>query len=296
MRRLLAGIVVMAMAACGGAGEGPPETAAGATARLQVVAGFYPLAEAVQRVGGDHVAVSNLTAAGAEPHDLELTPRQVDRMADADLVVYLGGGFQPAVEETAERQAQRRIDVLERLPAGGDGRDPHVWLDPVLMLAVVDAIEAELAAIAPSAGETFEANATAYRAELTALDEEYRGRLAGCRLRVLVTSHAAFGRLAARYGLEQHAIAGLSPEAEADPARLSELADLVENFGITTVFYETLTSARTAETLAREVGVKTAVLDPIEGLSGDAIERGASYASVMRDNLAALRSALGCPG
>ncbi|HLF40622.1 MAG TPA: zinc ABC transporter substrate-binding protein [Acidimicrobiia bacterium] len=295
MKRLTVGLVLLLVAACGG-DDGRAQTAAGSTARIQVVAGFYPLAEAARRVGGERVEVANLTPAGAEPHELELSPRQVDRIADADVVFHLGGGFQPAVEETAERHAARPVDLLRDLPVSRDEADPHVWLDPVLMMSMVGAVEEALAAADPPGRAAYAANASAYRTELEALDDEFRTGLAGCARRVLVTSHAAFGHLAARYGLEQEAIAGLSPEGEPDPRRLSELVDAVRESGTTTVFSETLTSSRIAETLAREAGVATAVLNPLEGLTDEEIGRGETYASVMRQNLAALRSALGCPG
>lgn len=291
MRRLLLclTVVVAALAACD-EGSGGEQTAT-------VVASFYPLAEAAERVGGRDVDVVNLTPAGTEPHDLELTPDQVDAVEDADVVLYLGGGFQPAVEELAGRRAGGSVDLLAALGLKeGDGGDvdPHFWLDPTLLAEAVGAVEAALAAAEPSARTEFEANADDYRDELASLDEDLRRGLATCERRDMVTSHAAFSYLARRYDLEQVAIAGLSPEAEPDPDRLSDLTDLIRQRGVTTVFYEALVSPDVAETLAREAGVGTAVLDPIEGLSEDDADAGADYATVMRRNLEALRRALGC--
>jgi len=297
-----AAVAAFGLLACGEDG-----TAAGDHSRLQVVASFYPLAEAAERVGGDQVDVSNLTPAGSEPHDLELSPDQVDRIDEADLVVYLGAGFQPAVEDVVERADVRSLDLIDivRLEAAGEqgsdeaeglegGLDPHFWLDPTRMVDAADAIEAALADASPDDAAAFATNADAYRDELTALDAEYADRLASCERHEIVTSHAAFHYLAERYGLEQLAISGVSPESEPDPERLAELSDLIDDHGVTTVFYETLVPPDLAETLAREAGVDTAVLDPIEGLSDDAIDNGASYVSVMEENLASLREALGC--
>ena len=258
---------------------------------VRVVAGFYPLAEAARRVGGDRVAVDNLTPAGAEPHDIELSPRQVDRLEDADLVLYLGGGFQPPVETVARRRGDRGVDLLAGLASGDD---PHVWLDPTRMAAVVDRVQEALARVDPAGAAGYRSRADALRADLAALDAELSAGLADCPRRLLVTSHAAFGYLAARYGLEQEAVSGLSPEAEPDPRRLAQLADLVRSRGVTTVFTETLVAPDVAETLAREAGATTAVLDPLESLSEEAAAGGADYFSVMRDNLRALRAALGC--
>lgn len=277
-------------AACAGA-----DGAAPAGGRLEVVAGLYPLAEAAVRVGGDEVEVVNLTPAGAEPHDIELTSRRRDRLEDADLVLYLGQGFQPAVEEVAAT-AGTAVDLLAGLPLveGEEGLDPHVWLDPELMIRLVDGVEGALARLDPARAGAFAERAGTYRSELRRLAGDYRSGLASCRRRVLVTSHAAFGYLTRRHGLEQEALAGISPESEPSPARLSELVDLIEAKGVTTVFTETLVPPRVAEALAREADVEVAVLNPLEGLTEEEASRGETYVSVMRDNLAALRRGLDC--
>ncbi len=291
-RRLLSAIAVtvalLGSAAC--AGSKPERVADG---RFLVVAGFYPLAEVAREVGGDLVDVRDLTPAGAEPHDLELTTDQVDLVEDADLVLYLGGGFQPAVASAAKRAGGTRLDGL----AGESGADPHVWLDPRGLSrivertrdALVDALDVD-----DERAATIRSNATEYLRELEGLDAEMASGLADCERRVIVTSHDAFGRLAARYDLEQIAIAGLAPEAEPDPRRLAELTDEIRDRDVTTVFSEALVSPEVAETLAREAGVRAAVLDPIEGLSDGRRRAGEDYLTVMRTNLAALRLALGC--
>ena len=171
--------------------------------RISVVASFYPMAEIASRVGGDRVKVTNLTPVGVEPHDIELTTRQVDQLQDADLVIYLGKGFQPAVAEIAERRSKGSLDVL-----AGD-LDPHFWLDPTLMVRAVDRVTSAL-------GDTFMANAHQYKDGLDALDDEYQRGLADCERKEIVTSHEAFSSLARRYGLTELAIAGLSPESEPD--------------------------------------------------------------------------------
>jgi zinc transport system substrate-binding protein len=325
MRRLVSVGVVSAMAvglaACGGDDASPQTSGSTATdvgEPLRVVANFYPLAEALQRVGGDRVEVANLTPPGAEPHDIEITSDDVDEIEDADLVVYLGGGFQPGVEKVAEGRSGPTVDIATKVPleagdheaieaeeAGGEAHaeegdehgdvDPHFWLDPTLIRAAVDAIAAELASLSPADEAAFAANAAAYGAELTALDAEFTAGLTGCARTEIVTAHAAFYYLAHRYGLEQLAITGLSPDSEPDPQRLDELADLVEREGVTTIFSETLVSAEIAETLARETGATTAVLNPLEGLTDEQLDAGETYLSVQRENLAALQSALDCP-
>lgn len=274
-----------------------PGTASEGDDRVRVVASFYPVAEAAEKIGGDLVEVVNLTPAGSEPHDLELSPDQVDELQDADVVLYLGGGFQPGVEEVAERREGTTVDVLEAVQRNDKAPaspDPHFWLAPELMSVAVERIEETLATAAPEHAEAFTANAAQYRETLAELDRDFETALSNCRRRTIVTSHAAFHHLAASYDLEQLSISGLLPESEPDPKRLAELSDAIHDKGITTVFYETLVAPEVAETLAREAGVETAVLNPLEGLTEFDVDQGKDYVTVMRENLSALTSALGC--
>jgi zinc transport system substrate-binding protein len=281
-----------------------------------VVAAFYPLQFAAESVARDIADVSVLTPPGVEPHDLELSPAQVAQIAEADLVLYVKG-FQPAVDEAIEQQAaDRALDVSSGLTllAGEDahaddgadahadegadahadehgGSDPHVWLDPTNMAAIGTAIGARLAEIAPDDAAAITANADDLALQMTQLDDDFTAALATCTSRDLVVSHEAFGYLADAYGLTQVGISGLSPEAEPSPARLREVADLVQAEGITTIYYETLVDPRVAQTLADETGARTAVLDPLEGLAEGSSD---DYTSVMLRNLETLVVGQGC--
>ncbi|MFC0034072.1 metal ABC transporter substrate-binding protein [Micromonospora chaiyaphumensis] len=289
------------LAACsdGGGGSDPD--------RVDVVAAFYPLQFLAEKIGGDAVAVTSLAKPGAEPHDLELHPRQVGQVADAELIVYLSG-FQPAVDEAVEQNGgDRAFDVAGVQPlldaaAGGHqhegeagheeesgGKDPHLWLDPTRLATVGDRLAERLGAVDPDRAADFTARAAALRTELTGLDADYTRGLATCQRREVVTSHTAFGYLAAHYRLEQVGITGLSPDAEPSPQRLAEVAKEAREHAATTIFFETLVSPKIAETVAREVGARTAVLDPIEGPPADG-----DYLSAMRANLQTLRTALDC--
>ncbi len=254
-------------------------------------------------MGGADVDVTNLTAPGVEPHDLELTPDQIEAITTADVVLYLGGGFQPAVEDAIRDAQGTVVDLSEGLrdlpvPATetspGLTADPHVWLDPVSYSQVVQRVESALAEADPAEASTFASNGQAFTARLNSLDRDYRTGLAVCTRNIIVTSHAAFGYLAQRYGLQQEPIAGLSPEAEPDPQRIADLKSLVEQTGVTTIFTEDLVSPKVAETLASETGASTAVLNPLESLTPDQLSTGEDYVSVMGENLDTLRSALGC--
>ena len=253
------------------------------------MAAFYPLAFAATQVGARDV--ENLTPPGAEPHDFELTAKDVIRVQGARLVVYVGRGFQPSVEAAVERRSGPSLDVLDHVEllrsgdGGGGGVDPHVWLDPVRYAAIARAIAGAL-------GDPSAANGIVAR--LRTLDRQFRRGLEHCRRRELVTSHAAFAYLAARYRLEQVPLLGVAPEAEPNPGQVTRLVHEVRASGATTVFFERLLSPSLAETVARESGATTAVLDPLEGLTAAEVDRGADYFSVMHANLAALRNGLGC--
>ena len=284
MPRVLAAtaVALLAVAGCGGDGGGAGD------ARPRVVASFYPLAEVAGRVGGDDVEVADLTPPGTEPHDVELAADDVDRLLDADLVVFLGGGFQPAVEDVVATRDGPSVDVLDTGAGDGGSDDPHVWLDPTGLSRIVAHVADAVVELVPGRATDVEGRAERYRAELADLDAELADGLDGCDRDLVVTAHDAFGPLARRYGLRAEAITGLSPEAEPDPGRLADLADLVEREGVTTVFTEELVAPDVAEALAREAGVRTAVLDPVEGPS----EGG--YLAAMRRNGEALGEALGC--
>jgi zinc transport system substrate-binding protein len=255
------------------------------SSRETVVASFYPLAFAAEQVGGEAVSVENLTPPGAEPHDLEVSPSDVSKIKSAELVLLLGHGFQPQLEDAAGSGAD--VVALLDTPALGlhpDG-DPHVWLDPIRYTKIVDRIGVVLRR--PSA-------VSRLLARLGKLDKDYRRGLADCARRDIVTSHEAFAYLAERYGLNQIAVTGLNPEAEPTPQALQQTVDVVRASDATTVYFERLVSPRLAETVARETGTKTAVLDPIEGLTDTERKQGDNYFTLMRANLHALQTGLGC--
>lgn len=259
----------------------------------QVATAFYPLQFVVERVAGGHAEVSDLTRPGQEPHDLELDVRETADIARADLVVH-ERGFQAAVDAGVDQNATGAVlDAAEvGLEKDPEGRpDPHFWLDPARMAELTDRVAAALGRIDPAHAAVFDANAARLRRQLTALDTAYAEGLRGCARDTIVVSHDAFGYLA-KYGLTLESITGLSPDAEPTPADLGRLDELIRTEGITTVFSERLASPRVSESLARDAGVTTAVLDPIEGLSDQT--SGEDYLSLMRMNLSALEEANGC--
>jgi len=282
MRRIiLLAILGLTLASCGSPDPTPT------SGSLRVVAAFYPLQYAAQQVLGDAATVSVLTPPGAEPHDIELTPQQAGEVADADLVLYIPG-FQPALDAALEGRSNA-LDVtrtIAELPGPEGGTDPHVWLNPLNMSAIGAAIADRLASTPGVA-----ARQQSFNAAMDALNTEWQAGTSSCEQPTLVVSHDAFAYLAAQYGFTQVGIAGLSPDAEPSPARIAEIADLVTEQGITTIYYETLVDPKVAQTIAAETGATTALLDPIEGIAEGS---SADYVSIMQTNLQTVRIGQSC--
>ncbi len=272
-----------ALTACGGSAQAEG---------TRVVASFYPYAFVAEQVGGPHVEVENLTSPGVEPHDVELKPKQVGAVQEADLVIHQQG-FQNAVDRAVEQAGRSEDDVLDVAELVSlSGRDPHTWLDPRTMIAVTQEVGARLSDADPTHAKEFAANARRLEAKIEQLDSDLAAGLKTCRTRTIVTSHAAFHYLAERYELSQVPIAGIEPSNEPSPAQLAEISSLVRHEGITTVFTEELVSSAVADTVAQETGAGTATLDPIEGLGEDTADE--TYLTLMRRNLDTIRTANGC--
>lgn len=313
-RRLISGSAIAAVTALGlGTLSACSDSSAapGDTGKFDVVASFYPMAYLAERIGGDHVHVTTLTSPGQEPHDLEISPRQIGGLERSDAVLYLKG-LQPSVDEAVDQSPVRtKIDAatlttLEEhgTEVGGhaaeheghdhegeNGKDPHIWLDPVRYAEVAQGVGRAFEKADPDHAADYKKNTAALVKQLDELNTDFEEGLAHTRSKVFITTHAAFGYLAERYGLTEEAISGLDPESEPSGARVRELHKLAKADGVSTVFYETLVSDRTAKTVAGDAGLKTDVLDPIEGITRKS--RGQDYLAVQRANLKALQSALG---
>jgi zinc transport system substrate-binding protein len=286
-------IAALALSACGSAGVAANGRVGG---RLAIVASFYPLQFATQQVGGDFVAVTSLTRPGAEPHDIELTPRGVATVSRASLVVY-EKGLQGAVDQAVESEGGNRGLVVAQaahldLRLASGTTDPHFWLDPQRYSEVATVIAERLARIDPAHRVDYEKNAKVFEDKLTALSGEFTSGLASCQRKDIVTSHAAFAYLAKRFGMRQIAINGISPDQEPKAGALAAVSTYAKAHGVTTIYAETLASPAIAQTVAKETGARMSTLDPLEGLT----ERssGKDYFEVMRANLTALRAGQGC--
>ncbi|MFJ6566355.1 metal ABC transporter substrate-binding protein [Streptomyces sp. NPDC091292] len=318
-RRLISGTALAAatalglgaLSACSTSDTGDGKNGANG-GKLDVVASFYPLEFLAKEIGGGHVAVTSLTEPGQEPHDLEISARQTAQLQEADVLLYLKG-LQPAVDDAVQQSGvKNKVDAasLTTLEKHGDevgghaeehddhghsaegaGTDPHIWLDPVKYGEVAQGVGKSLEKADPDHATEYRKNTNALVKRLDGLNTQFKDGLKDTTSKVFITTHAAFGYLAERYGLTEEAISGLDPESEPSAARVKDLQKMAKADGVTTVFYETLVSDKTAKTLANDAKLKTDVLDPLEGITDKS--KGSDYFQVMESNLAALRTALG---
>jgi len=297
---IVAMAAALVLSACG---ESPPSQG-----KPLVIASFYPIYEFTHRVAGEAAQVVSLVPTGVEPHDWEPSPQDLKEIRDARLLVYNGGGLDPWVSrlvtdhtspKTVVVRATEGVTFLTSTPSSSGKAvqpipDPHVWLDPVLAQSMVETIRRALVKADPEHAATYIENARRFTTELQALHEKFSAGLAHCARREVVTSHAASGYLAKRYGLTLVPVMGLTPEAEPSPAQLASIVRFARDRKVKYIFFETLVSPALAETLAREIGARTLVFNPIEGLTREEQAAGRGYVALMEENLANLRTALDC--
>ncbi|MFD1178993.1 metal ABC transporter solute-binding protein, Zn/Mn family [Paenibacillus puldeungensis] len=298
--------------------------------KLKIQTSFYPMYEFTRQVAGELADVELLVPGGVEPHDWEPTPQDIQKIEESDVLVYNGAGMEGWVDQVKSAigsgklvtvEASQGLDLIEGTEeehgdehdhdhdhdhATGDhrhesgdehahdhgGLDPHVWLAPSLAAQEVRNIETALAKAAPDHKDKFKQNADAYISKLNQLDQEFKEGLAKANRKDFITQHAAFGYLAKQYGLTQVPIAGLSPDQEPSAEQMTEVIKFAKEHKVKTIFFETLVSSKVADAIASEIGAKTAVLNPIEGLTEEDEANKRDYLALMRINLESLQAAL----
>lgn len=271
--------------------------------KISVVTSFYPLYFFTSEIGGDLAHITNITPAGAEPHDYEPTAQDITQIHDSQLLVLNGGGLEAWGDSIKSEIDNKKTLVIrvgdsltnQKFTEEGDTiTDPHVWLSPQLAQKMVDEITASFIKIDSKNSEYYKANAEALKLKLADLDKEYASSLKNCKQTSIVTSHSAFGYLASTYGLKQISISGLSPEAEPSAKQLTKISNFAKENSIKYIFFESLVSPKLSDTVATEIGAQTLVLNPLEGLSEDQLATGKNYITEMMANLDNLKIALEC--
>lgn len=313
---LISAVTALLLAGCGDEGinnnnSGESEASG---KKLKVVTSFYPMYEFSKQVAGEYADVIGLIPAGVEPHDWEPSAKDMAEIKEADVFVYNGlveGWAEQALESAPNDkrivvEASGGIQLMESEEHGheeegheeeeheeeGGSLDPHIWLSPVLAQQEVLAIQEAFEKADPANKDAYKANADAYISKLKELDNAFKSGLQGVKHTEFVTQHAAFGYLAKEYGLTQVPIAGLSPEQEPSPEQMAEVVAFAKEHKIKTILFETLVDPKIAQTIADEIGAKTDVLNPIEGLTDEDKKDNLDYIGIMTKNLEALKKAL----
>ncbi|HLO03885.1 MAG TPA: metal ABC transporter substrate-binding protein [Symbiobacteriaceae bacterium] len=300
---LLAGALALALAGCGAATQSTDSS------KVKVAVSFYGLEEWTKIVGGDRVQVTNLVPPGVEPHEWEPNPSELKTLEQAKAFFYVGAGYEHWVDQTLTAIGKKDLVAVEAshgfalLESGAHegetghdhgGLDPHIWLDPQGAIQMVKAVRDGLIQADPAGKAIYTTNAEAYMAKVEGLDQKFAAGLKSCKSDEIFVTHEAYGYLAHRYNLHQHAVLGLSPETEPDPKTLAELIKVAKAEGVKVIFTETVASNKLTEVLAKEVGARTLTLHTFENLTDDERKAGADYIKVMEQNLANLKQGLEC--
>lgn len=282
------------------------------SAKLEVTASFYPMYDFAKKIGGDKVDVKTLIPSNVEPHDWEPTPKDLVEISKSKVFIYNGAGMENWIDKVTKSSGNDKLITVDaskgiQLLKGGEEEeentakqdkktnesyDPHVWLAPqnakIEMKNIMDAfVKAD-----PENKAYFEKNYEENAKKLDALDKKYKETLSKTKRKDIVVAHQAFGYICKAYGLEQVPIEGLSPDSEPDAAKMAEITKFAKDNHVKYIFFEELVSPKVAETIAKEVGAKTEVLNPIEGLTEKQIKDGQDYFVIMTQNLATLEKAL----
>src|SRR3989338_10322652 len=269
--------------------------------KIIITTSFYPLYFFTQQIAGDKADITNITPAGAEPHDYEPTAQDIAKIENSKLLVLNGGGLETWGDDIKQNLESKNTVIVTT----GEGltnqqvveeeenmTDPHIWLSPQLSKEIVDRITNGFVQIDPANKSYYQLHADTLKAKLDNLDKEYKQGMASCTQKNIITSHAAFGYLATAYGLNQVPITGLSPDAQPSPRQLADIVKFTRANNVKYIFFESLVSPKLSNTIATEVGAKTLVLNPIEGLTNEEISQGKSYFTEMQQNLVNLKIAL----
>lgn len=310
MKKLLSPLIIflLIVSGCSNAASTKSEKTSEGSKKLQIVTTFYPMYYFAKKVAGSSANVELLIPNGVEPHDWEPTANDMAKIQDSDLFIYNSRYFETWTEKVFKSindpnlkviEASNGIELMDALDSEEEdnhehtsSKDPHVWLSPVLAQKEVDNIAKALEQADPKNKDKFQKNAAALNSELADLDSLYKETIDKAKKKEFVTQHAAFGYLAKQYGLTQIPIAGLSPDVEPTLGKLAELTDLTKKKNVKIIYFEELTSSKVADTLAKEIGAKTEVLNPLEGLTKKEQEKGLDYIDVMKNNLESLKLSL----
>lgn len=301
--------LALALAACGAPRQAPPDAAADKA--FKVVTTFLPITLFTRAVAGDCATVTALIPPSLGPHDFQSKPGDLTALRQAGVLVKNGlemEGFLGKLVAAAENpqlvviDSSRGVATLESAEHG-DGHDhdgdhdhgavnPHIWLDPLRAVQQVATIRDGLIQADPSCADGYRRNAAAFTAQLKQLNSEIASQLEPYRGKTFVAFHDFAPYFAQRYGLKADYLVDV-PELNPSPADLQRVAAEVKSSQLKALLSEPQEGNRSFNTLAKDLGVKVVVFDPMETATEEASRDPATYVSVMRRNVADLRQAFG---
>ena len=282
MKRLLLFLPTLLLAGCGNAPSNDKV----------IYTSFYPIYDFTKRVVGDLYEVKNLTPVGAEPHDYELTNRDLEGLSTSTVNFINGLGLEHWKNALPSSIASKTFEVSSSInPMTINGiTDPHVWLNPMHGVAQMQNIKNKMVELDKEHKDVFESNFLKAKEAFETLDHDLMNQRKEFNNRYFAVSHAAFGYLADRYDLTMVFVNGLEPDEEPSAQAMERIASQIKEYNISTIFTEELVSPEIAEAIARETGAKLEVLNPLEGLNEEELKT-EDYLSIMKTNFAKLKEA-----
>ncbi|HSP22028.1 MAG TPA: zinc ABC transporter substrate-binding protein [Planococcus sp. (in: firmicutes)] len=333
MKKLFAVLSAALLLASCGTPAGDEQTQEGQDeTKVQVYTTVYPLTYFTERIGAEHVEVQSVYPAGANEHSFEPTQQDMIKLAEADLMFYVGLGLEGFIDKTKDTLKDEKVQFIatsdsitdEELDAAAGpyedkheeegheeeaheeevteeegheshdhgATDPHVWMSPVLSQKLAESIKDSLVEQDPDHAEDYESNYSALVAELEELDRSFVALSERVNKKTFFISHSAFGYISEPYGFEQIAVAGLNSQDEPSQKELTEIVDLAKKEGIQYIVFEQNVSSNLTEVIQKEVGAEAIEMHNLGVLTQENIDNEETYFTLMEKNLQTLETIL----
>lgn len=268
---------------------------------LKIYTTFYPMYFIADEIAKEKASIVQLIPSGVEPHDWEPTLKTMAELKSSDIFIYNGAGMEKWVDKITKSlresnvkivEASLGIDLIKGNSNYNDDYDPHTWVSPVNLMAQAKNVLDALIEVDEENSEYYEANYKSLINRLEKLHKDISDASKDFRIRIIVTSHEAFGYFAKEYGITQIPIRGISPEQEPSPAKLAEIVKLCKENDIKYVFVEKFVNPKFSNVIAGEIDGDVLTLNAVHGLSEKEILQGQDYTTLMYENLRNLEKAL----
>ncbi|MGE6628763.1 metal ABC transporter solute-binding protein, Zn/Mn family [Bacillus sp. NPDC077027] len=281
--------------------------------KLKIYTTIFPIQDFTKKIGGSFVNATSVYPANADAHSFEPSSKTMVDMAEGDAFIYSGTGAEAFAEKTASTLKEQGVKTVNAAKGitllsthdehaheeeddheGHDhgDKDPHAWLDPVLAEQMAKNIKDTLVSLDPDHKKEYTKNYEKLKKELQSLDKNFKTTLDQAKHKEILVSHAAYGYWEKRYGIEQISVLGLSASEEPSQKQLENIVKQAEKHHIKYVIFENNVSSKVSDTIRSEIGAKSLTLKNLESITEEDTKSGESYVSLMKENLATLKTAL----